>query len=58
MMIFASYDETSGRLLNVKCVDTQERTACTAELEAPKNTGKVKVFLWSDKLVPKAVYEK
>lgn len=58
MMIFASYDETSGRLLNVKCVDTQERTACTAELEAPKNTGKVKVFLWSDELVPKAVYEK
>lgn len=58
MMIFASYDETSGRLLNVKCVDTQERTACVAELEAPKNTGKVKVFLWSDKLVPKAVYEK
>ena len=58
MMIFASYDETSGRLLNVKCVDTQERTACVAELEAPKNTGKVKVFLWSDELVPKAVYEK
>ena len=58
MLIFASYDETSGRLLNVKCVDTQERTACVAELEAPKNTGKVKVFLWSDKLVPKAVYEK
>lgn len=58
MMIFASYDESSGRLLNVKCVDTQERTACTAELEAPKNTGKVKVFLWSDELVPKAVYEK
>ncbi len=58
MLIFASYDETSGRLLNVKCVDTQERTACTAELEAPKNTGKVKVFLWSDELVPKAVYEK
>lgn len=58
MLIFASYDETSGRLLNVKCVDTQERTACVAELEAPKNTGKVKVFLWSDELVPKAVYEK
>lgn len=58
MMIFASYDESTGRLLNVKCVDTQERTACTAELEAPKNTGKVKVFLWSDELVPKAVYEK
>ena len=58
MMIFASYDETSGRLLNVKCVDTQERTACVAELEAPKNTGKVKVFLWSDELVPKAVYIK
>lgn len=58
MMIFASYDETSGRLLNVKCVDTQERTACVADLEAPKNTGKVKVFLWSDELVPKAVYEK
>lgn len=58
MMIFASYDESTGRLLNVKCVDTQERTACVAELEAPKNTGKVKVFLWSDELVPKAVYEK
>lgn len=58
MLIFASYDESTGRLLNVKCVDTQERTACTAELEAAKNTGKVKVFLWSDELVPKAVYEK
>lgn len=58
MLIFASYDESTGRLLNVKCVDTQKRTVCTAELEAPKNTGKVKVFLWSDELVPKAVYEK
>ena len=58
MLIFASYDESTGRLLNVKCVDTQERTACAAELEAAKNTGKVKVFLWSDELVPKAVYEK